>query len=161
MEGKIKENPKAKGGVARAEALTRERRTEIAKNAAFERWSSKLPRATHTGDLKIGSIIIPCAVLEDGTRVLWQQGFLRAIGRTGRAAAKAVSDGVEETSLQLPIFLRADNLKSFINNELIEASAPIEFRPTRGGRSIGYKADLLPLACNVFFGCCGKQSSSS
>jgi hypothetical protein len=147
-------NPnKAKGGIARAEALTADQRSNIARKAATERWNSQFPKATHTGSLKIGQIEIPCAVLQDGRRVLWQQGFLRAIGRTGRAAEKAVSDDIESTSLQLPLFLRADNLKPFITQELKEASTPIVFRPiisSRGGKSIGYTADLLPLVCQVF-----------
>jgi P63C domain len=106
-------------------------------------------RATHSGDLKLGNTVIACAVLEDGTRVLWQQGFLRAIGRKGRAAESAVID----QSLQLPVFLRARNLKPFITDELIEASKPIIYRPivpSRGGISFGYKAELLPQVCNVF-----------
>lgn len=148
------ENPKAKGGIARAEALSPEERTEIAKKAADARWNSTLPRATHTGDLKIGDITIPCAVLEDGRRVLWQQGFLRAIGRTGRAKEQALSEDASDRSFQLPVFLRAENLKPFIDEDLTEASQPIVFRPLiysgRSGRSIGYTADLLPLVCHVF-----------
>ena len=145
------ESPKARGGRARAEKLTPEQRSEIAKRAAQSRWSGGgLLRATHTGELRIGSISIPCAVLEDGTRVLWQQGLLRAIGRTGRAAASAVTEG----SLQLPVFLRADNLKSLISPALTQASTPIPFRPVvlrpRGGVSFGYRAELLPQVCNVF-----------
>jgi hypothetical protein len=111
--------------------------------------SDKVLRATHTGELKIGNIVIPCAVLEDGTRVLWQQGFLRAIGRTGRAMSRAMTG----ESFQVPIFLRADNLRPFISKELIEASSPIVFRPlisSRGGLSFGFKAEILPQVCNVF-----------
>jgi hypothetical protein len=151
-DASIPESPKARGGRARAEKLTPEQRTDIAKRAAESRWAGQgtMLRATHTGELKIGAASIPCAVLEDGTRVLWQQGFLRAIGRTGRAAASAITN---EGSLQLPVFLRADNLKPLITKELIEASAPITFKPivsSRGGISFGYKAELLPQVCNVF-----------
>lgn len=145
----LKDESKAKGGIARAQALTKEERSAIARKAATARWSSNLIKATHTGDLKFKGKAIPCAVLEDGTRVLWQQGFLRAIGRTGRADASAISD----EGLQLPVFLRANNLKPFITEELIEASKPITFRPiisSRGGVSYGYKAELLPQVCNVF-----------
>lgn len=145
-----KNKSKVKAGLARAEALSKEERAAIASKAAKARWSSKLIKATHTGELKFQSgSAIPAAVLEDGTRVLWQQGFLRAIGRTGRAAASAIS----EEGLQLPIFLRAENLKPFITEELIEASKPITFKPiisSRGGVSYGYKAELLPRVCNVF-----------
>src|ERR1700733_226924 len=120
----------SKGGKARAQKLSPERRREIAQAAVEARWlkagKKPLPRASHTGELQLGNITIPCAVLEDGTRVLWQQGFLRAIGRTGRAAESAIKD--EDESLQLPVFLRADNLKSLISIDLIEASKPIPFR---------------------------------
>jgi hypothetical protein len=145
----------AKGGEARAKKLSPERRREIALAAVEARWAKAgkkiLPRASHTGELKLGQIAIPCAVLEDGTRVLWQQGFLRAIGRTGRAAQSAMTDA----SLQLPVFLRADNLKKLISQDLIEASTPIPFRgsgiiSSRGGVAYGYKAELLPQVCTVF-----------
>jgi hypothetical protein len=143
----------AKGGDARAKKLTPERRREIAVAAVEARWAkagkTAMPHAKYTGELKLGDIAIPCAVLEDGTRVLWQQEFLRAIGRTGRAAASAVSEG----SLQLPVFLRADNLKSLISDDLVKASKPIVFRPiisSRGGVSYGYQAELLPQVCTVF-----------
>ena len=140
----VKDQSKVSGGIARANALTQEERSAIAKRAAKARWS--LPRAIYTGTLKVAEI--PCAVLEDGTRVLWQQGFLRAIGRTGRAAEGAVTH-----DLDLPVFLRAENLQPFINEELIEAANPIVFRPiisSRGGISYGYKAELLPKVCEVF-----------
>lgn len=40
-------------------------------------------------------------------------------------------------SLQLPIFLRADNLKLFITEELVEASKPVPFRSTSGSGGHG------------------------
>jgi hypothetical protein len=115
----------------------------------METTDKEFRKATHTGDLRIGDVVIPCAVLEDGTRVLWQQGFLRAIGRTGRAVGKAVA----ERSLNLPVFLRASNLKPFISSEILKASTAIPYKPiisSRGGVSFGYRADLLPMVCNVF-----------
>ena len=50
---------RAKGGVARAAALTAERRSEIARNAVAARWHREIPRATHTGILIIGDAEIP------------------------------------------------------------------------------------------------------
>ena len=108
-----------------------------------------IPWAVAEGAIVVGDVNIPCAVLEDGTRVLWQQGFLRAIGRKGRAAASAITD----EGLQLPIFLRAANLNPFITEGLLEASKAITYKPivpSRGGISYGYKAELLPQVCNVF-----------
>jgi hypothetical protein len=67
-----------KGGKARAEKLSAEQRSEIAKKAVEARWArvrgekplSQIPKATHAGTLKIGDVELSCAVLEDGTRVL-------------------------------------------------------------------------------------------
>src|SRR5882672_7290369 len=76
------------GGKVRAEKLSPEERSDIARAAAEVRWSKvaeesgelRLPRATHVGNLKIGDILIPCAVLEDGTRLITQRGMFVALG---------------------------------------------------------------------------------
>lgn len=53
---------KAKGGFARAKALTKEERSAIAKKGAEARWS--IPKAEYTGELNIAGAKIPCAVIE-------------------------------------------------------------------------------------------------
>lgn len=138
-------NPKQKAALARAESLSSERKHQIAKKAADSRWT--VPRASHEGMLEIGDATIPCAVLEDGTRVFSRIGFIRAIGRKGKP--KGGRDYDQES--KVPVFLTADNLKPFVPNELINNSRPIPFRPISGGReAIGYRADLLPDVCHVF-----------
>ena len=42
-------------------------------------------QAMYDGELRIGNTVIPCAVLEDGTRMLSRIGFIQAIGRKGKA----------------------------------------------------------------------------
>ena len=98
------------------------------------------------GELKIGGTIIPCAVLEDGTRVLSRIGFIQAIGRKGKAKGGRKYDNEFKT----PVFLTANNLKPFVSKDLIENSKPIPFKLPTGGEAIGYKAELLPQVCNVF-----------
>ena len=75
---------RAKGGVARAEALTSDERATIAKKAAAARWGRPEPVLAKYGaadrPLKIGSVNIPCYVLADGTRVLAQRGLQSGIG---------------------------------------------------------------------------------
>lgn len=111
-----------------------------------------VPIATHSGTLKIGNLEIPCAVLEDGTRLLTQKGVFQAIGRTGQSSGRFSSSG--DRGLSLPVFLRAQNLKSFITDELLEASAPIKFKiRTPVGHlndALGFRAEILPLTCQVF-----------
>jgi len=107
----------------------------------------KIPEALFEGELKIGNASIPCAVLEDGTRVLTQAGMLQALGRSPRAAGKS---GVVE---QLPPFLAPKNLKPFIDEDLRRSSVPILFKPLKGGgrkgAAYGYQAELLPKVCEV------------
>lgn len=137
---------KAKGGKARAEVLTPERRKEIAREGARARWSEPtLPtyRATHLGQLKIGNI--DCAVLEDKTRVLTRATFVKAIGRTGKAKGGRAYDD----EFKLPVFLTAKNLEPFISNDLLENSKPMIYKYKKQ-QFIGYKAILLPQVCGVF-----------
>jgi hypothetical protein len=141
------------GGQARAQRLTPARKREIAQKAAAARWAavSGLPKAVAEGTLIIGDLHIPCAVLDDAnsTRVLTQEGFLTAIGRAGKAKG-----GEGATVDGLPAFMRANNLKPFIDNDLVESTTPLEFVPLRGpgyqGRAFGYKASLLPGVCWVY-----------
>jgi len=102
------------------------------------------PRATHTGELHIADAVIPCAVLEDGRRVLTQQGFLKAIGRARSAkGGQGATDGV------IPV-LAAKNLQAFVDAELKEALRPVEFRTVGGRPAFGFSADTLPKVCNVY-----------
>src|SRR5882762_10241420 len=71
---------KAKGGFARAEALTPEQRSLIAKKAAIARWAEKMPRAINAGFLPIGKVKIPVFVLSDETRLMTQRGLQTTIG---------------------------------------------------------------------------------
>lgn len=143
------DSSQSKGGLARAKRLTPEARSAIARKAALSRYNKDLPRAIAEGTLIIGNLRIPCAVLEDETRVLTQEGFLTAIGRAGKAKG-GEGAGVDGK----PAFLRAKNLEPFISKDLIESTTPVEFVPLRGpgyqGRAFGYRARLLPDVCWVY-----------
>src|SRR4051812_26837428 len=108
-------NPKAKGGHARALALSKKERQESARLAAMARWSADLPRATHEAPVRIGGAEIMAAVLPDGTRLLSQGTFLRALGRS--RTPKAGTGGFSTVDA-LPFFLQADQLSPFITEEL-------------------------------------------
>lgn len=88
---------------------------------------------------------IQCAVLQDGTRLLTQGGFLLAIGRSRTPKA-----GTGATVAEVPTFLAANNLKPYIDNDLIESTKSIRFLNTGNRIASGYKADLLPKICDVY-----------
>lgn len=107
--------------------------------------SEKIRDAVCTGEVKIGNATLPCAVLEDGTRVLTMGEFLQAIGRsrTPKGKGKAVDE--------LPPFLEATNLQRYIDADLRLSTSRIVFRsPKSGGVAYGYRAELLPAVCKVF-----------
>jgi hypothetical protein len=107
-----------------------------------------VPKATHQGDLKLADKVIECAVLEDGTRVITQTSFLKALERSIRPVA-----GSGASFEKIPAFLAPKNLKPFISEDLERSMKPIIFKPLAGGyrgRSYGYKAEILPMVCGVY-----------
>lgn len=147
MVDKQRPNRHVLGGMARAKALTPSQRSESARKAAVSRWSSDMPQATHEGVVAIGNVEIIAAVLPNGERVLSQGTFLQALGRS--RSAKAGTGGLTTVD-GLPSFLLADQLKAFISDELRVSTTPIHFRARSGQRSVGYKAELLPMVCEVY-----------
>lgn len=135
-----------KGGLARAENLSAESRSEIAHRAAAARWGNDVHMAYHTGDMQIGDITISAAVLDDGTRLLSQSTVLMALGRNPQKSRRTRGDDVDKRAP----FLVANNLQPFISDELREISEPIMFRAPGGSRSWGYRAEMLPMVCDVY-----------
>jgi hypothetical protein len=133
----------SKGGNARAERLDPARRSEIAQAAAEARWGRSVPYASHVGQLQIGDRVLDCAVLEDGTRVINQGTLLAALDRDPKKSRR----GPDKSRAP---FLSAENLQPFISPELRELDQPIAYRPPNNSRSWGYKAEILPLVCEVY-----------
>lgn len=132
----------SKGGTARAQSLSAAKRKEIARKAAAARWSTDLPQATHTGELTIGEVSIPCYVLETGERVLTTRGMMKGLGRTWR--------GRKYSGTELPVFVEAKNLSPYIDNDLRAVLTELKFRTDRGLAGEGFKAEMLPIVCDVY-----------
>lgn len=139
---KPKPTGRAKGGAARAEKLSKERRTEIAKKAAAARYTAAapdpaverhgFPRATHQGQMNIGDLRLDCYVLEDGRRVFHKRGMARALGlrsEGGNAFMKTMQR--KGLGSMLPAALREK-----IDN-------PINFVALTQDVGHGYEADVL------------------
>ena len=143
-------NYASQGGKARANSLTREQRQEIARVAAMARWEklgkTPLPVATHGSPdrpLRIGSIEIPCYVLEDGTRLLAQRGLQSGIGLSeggGKSGERKIA------GLMQRLADKGIDVKGLV----VRANSPIRFIPPHGGNPAdGYDALILPDICAV------------
>lgn len=144
----------SRGGRARAAVLSPEKRREIASTAARARWQNRdgVATATHLGTLEIlPGVQLPCAVLEDGTRVLSQRGFYGGFGEGNPSRSRSA-----DSDFELPAFLTAKNLKPFISDELATAlKTPLLYQTISGNRgggnlSYGIRADLFPTICGVW-----------
>lgn len=135
---------RAKGGIARASALTGEKKREIAQKAAIARWGIK---ATHKGNFQEDfGIDVECYVLDDETKtaVISQIGMGMALGLSPRGNA-------------LPRFLESKGIQETIGAPLLEKMAkPIKFQWSGGGAQghssvlvHGYDVTLLIDLCQV------------
>lgn len=137
------ESIQSKGGKARAESLSSEERSEIAKQAAVARWGSKkaedgeIPDATHAGFLQIGDVKIECYNLKNGKRLIHKRGMAKALGMKsegGNAFLKTMGrKGIGSEISQ--------ELKDQIDN-------PLVFKPLNGDPAHGYEAIFLIDICN-------------
>lgn len=138
---------RAKGGKARANSLTQEQRSEIAKRAATARWKDHVLKATHGSadhPLKIGDLDIPCYVLEDGRRVLSLGGMVKALGMSIGGAGGGEGD-------RLVSFASGKSISPFISSDLASRmKTTIRFQaPTGGTVATGYEATILADLCDA------------
>lgn len=137
----------AKGGKARAAALSPGELSEIGRKGAAARWAKgdeqkaeSVHRATHSGEMQIGDIVIPCYVLENGTRVISHRGLQRSLGRGESGGAHNTAKFLGQYERNVP---DGKDLTARISN-------PIRFLAPGQGRSVyGYEATVLADICEV------------
>ena len=143
----------SKGGVARAKKLSPEERSEIARQAVEARWEKsgkKILRAVFPGAITIAGVSIPCAVLEDGKRVLRERSVARALGKKGSGAHWQWKRSAEKGAL-LPEYISAKSLEPFIDDNIREMFLnPISYRLKSGNIAQGLPATLLTEICNIW-----------
>ena len=139
------QNGKSKGGKARAEALTPERRKEIGTKAAATRWGYGV---THTGNFKEAfGIDVECYVLNDGrkTAVIGQKGMAVALlnsASSGLALGRFANGATVSKALGPSILERIANPLKFKGIDP-KAKNPIA-RPING-----YEVGLLIDICQA------------
>jgi P63C domain-containing protein len=148
----------SKGGYARAQSLSSEERSEIARQAVMARWERKknttgapdIPRATHYGELTIGDMRFPCSVLSDGTRILTQSDFMSGMGMY-YSGWVAQNQAKKQSSADIPHFLAFKSLEPFIQKHLGDLqSITVRYRTQKGSLAHGIKAEIIPKICDVW-----------
>lgn len=110
----------------------------------------KLPKATHQGVLTIGAVRIPCAVLDDGTRVLRERSIAKALRKKGGGAHWKRKRLLEDGAL-FPEYVSAKNIEKFIDNDIKETLLnPITYLTKMGKQVGGIEATLLSEICNIW-----------
>ena len=136
---------RAKGGVARAKALSAEERQTIAKKAAIARWGGKPLHALYKGNFKEDfGIDVECYVLDDTqkTPVISKRGMGEAIGFSRRGD-------------RLTVFVNSKTMEDYIGRDLKEKiENPIIFQRTKAAAenpisdpTHGYEATILIDIC--------------
>jgi hypothetical protein len=99
-----------------------------------------VPVATHTGEITIGGVALPCFVLENEQRVISQNGMLAALGMSRGSGGE-----------RLASFAGQERLKPFVANELLEGIADaVRFIPPQGGAAAyGYECTILADLCEA------------
>lgn len=135
---------RSKGGIARREALSKERRQAIAKKAAITRWGAK---ATHKGSFQEHfGVDVDCYVLDDENRtpVISQRGMAQALGFAPSGSA-------------LKALLLTKAMLEAGGSEILEKlENPIKFQWGTGGSDspppsvvYGFDATMLIDVCNA------------
>lgn len=142
MSDKKQPQGRAKGGKVRAEKLSSERRSEIAKKAAVARWGAA---ATHKGNFKDEfGIEVECYVLNDvnKTAVISQRGMGMALG-------------LGEFGSRLPKFIEGKIISQYVGHELSEKlSNPLIFQDLSPGTNIPLQTKIHGFDVTILIDLC-------
>jgi hypothetical protein len=144
----------ARGGEARAANLEPSRRKEIASAAAKARWKNgkgAIVKATHAGTLHIGEMVLECANLPDGRRVVSEATMLKALDR-GYSGYYSQRDANADPDSVLPRYLAPAALRQYISEDLHDLlTKPVGYlMPNSNLVAKGVAAEVIPKICNVW-----------
>lgn len=106
----------------------------------------KILKATHRGYLRILDKEIPCAVLENGQRIVSQNGLFLSFDRP----RKGRTNKGEKLLEKLPSVIGAKNLLEYVSEELYSKSEVVQYYHTNGRVAQGYNAEIIPLICELY-----------
>lgn len=133
----------SKGGVVRAQMLSADERSEIARKAAESRWYSDAPQVLCAGELQLGGVTIPCYVNEHGQRIISGRAMQEAL----RLVDEELPSSGQKPGSRLTRLLNNKTLRALIfKNKSQDHFAPIRVRWQ--GRTInGFNGEMLADIC--------------
>lgn len=145
---------KARGGAAKAAKMTPDERKALSmKMVESKKELASLPKATHGSSdhpLTIGTVEIPCYVLDDDTRVLSQRGLQTGIGMSVSGGSKVGEQRLVSFFISLLEKAKSNNeLSARIEIVIERLRNPINFRQPIVGTAFGYEATILADVCDV------------
>lgn len=112
--------------------------------------SKKILKAEYRGEVVVGDMIMPCAVLEDGTRIISENGIYSNLGTSGGGIRKLRDEMQKRGKAPIPLFLASKALEPFIDKVFeVKHLTPIKYE-NNGKIMMGYPADILPKVCDVW-----------
>lgn len=102
------------------------------------------PKIIYKGILKILNLELPCAVLENGLRIITARAVYDAFGKKQQSSKRTASK-----IPNLPHFVGSENLKHYINKDLQDCQH-IEYIDEKFRKAKGYKAEIIPTICTIF-----------
>ncbi|NYT28717.1 MAG: hypothetical protein H0A76_13235 [Candidatus Thiodubiliella endoseptemdiera] len=112
--------------------------------------SEKILKAEYRGEVVIGDSVMPCVVLEDGTRIISEGGIHTTFGTRGGQVSKIREKMEKEAGAPIPLFLASKALEPFIS-EAFKGAHPVPIKYLNNEKEfLGYPADILPKVCDVW-----------
>lgn len=118
---------------------------EVDINDLYDRQHVVARKAIYEGELHLGQKVLPCAVLDDGTRVVTASAVFDAFDRP-RKGKSSESYRVD----RMPSFINANNLQPFVDEQLIWWTCLIKYTSINGVVKEGYNARVIRGLCKVY-----------
>jgi hypothetical protein len=112
--------------------------------------SENILKAKYQANLNINEIKIPCAVLENGTRVLSEKSIANTLGTLGGGGYWRKRKIIGKGTL-IPRYVSANYLEPFISDDIrLKLLNPIHYKSKSGSIARGIEATLLPEICDIW-----------
>lgn len=137
------ENPKSKGGKARAASTSPKERTETAKKAADARWDKTIPTVLLGAKLTLGGVEVDCYVTEDGERLIAGRGMQEVL----RLVDEDLPQSGQKPGSRLTRLLSNKTLKPLIYKDKSQDHFDPKKRRYQSRLIAGFNAEMLVDIC--------------